>query len=221
MVRIKHRYLLLHLLYPTPTSPSSGPPPSSSSSTSSVANLTLSLHAPTPDTLTPALLARLIRDQTSLLFGDHGAGLVASGLKVMYLSTPTSTAIVRVGRAQFRLVWAALTMVRRLPSGPGGEAGRGGRGRGHGGQRVEGGREDGKEVVVRVVRVSGTVRKCEEEVIRRGMEVVRRAKREGKEGGMGGWGIQEVERKGSVRVGIVDDEEDGEEDEDEDMGLDY
>ncbi|KAF2226926.1 Rpp14/Pop5 family-domain-containing protein [Elsinoe ampelina] len=191
MVRIKHRYLLLQLLYPSAPSSSSS---SSSPPSSDPHQFTLHLYAPTPDTLTPALLARLIRDQVSLLFGDHGAGLVASGLKVMYLSAPTSTAIVRVGRAQFRLVWAALTMVRRLP---------------------------GTGVVVRVVRVSGTVRKCEEEVIRRGTEVVRRAKREGKEGGLGGWGEERVEGEGRGRGGIVDDEEDGDEDEDEDMGLDY
>ncbi|KAF4555637.1 Rpp14/Pop5-like protein [Elsinoe fawcettii] len=213
MVRIKHRYLLLHLLYPTPSS--------SSPRTSSSPPLALEFNAPTPDTLTPALLARLIRDTVSLLFGDHGAGMIASSLKVMYLSTPTSTAIVRVGRAHYRLVWAALTMVGRLPApstgGYGGDRGRGGRGgRGQG----RDGREQGQEVVIRVVRISGTVKKCEEEVVRRGMEVIRRAKREGKEVGVGlgslGMG-EEGKGKGKDSMGIVDDDED----EDEGMDLDY
>lgn len=50
------------------------------------------------------------------------------------------------------MVWAALTFVTRLPS------------------------PNHTPVVVRVVRVSGTIRKAEEEVIRRAKNIVRRAK---------------------------------------------
>ncbi|PNS18802.1 Ribonuclease P/MRP protein subunit POP5 [Sphaceloma murrayae] len=194
MVRLKHRYLVLHFLYPS--LPSTNQP-------STPLPVPLQFSAPTPDTLTPALLTRLIRDSLSLLFGDYGSGMVSGSLKIMYLSTPTSTAIVRVSRAHYRLVWAALTMVGRLE----GEKG------------VRGRKEPGREVVIRVVRVSGTVRKCEEEVIRRGMEVIRRARRdgEGREVGiLDDGGGRERERENGMRVMDTEDEEEEEEEEEED-----
>ena len=69
MVRLKQRYLLLDILYPDPSTwptthrtPSNPTPPH------------LRIHAPTADTLTPALLAKIIREQVSELFGDWGVG---------------------------------------------------------------------------------------------------------------------------------------------------
>ncbi|PSK59439.1 Ribonuclease P/MRP protein subunit POP5 [Elsinoe australis] len=211
MVRIKHRYLLLNFLYPTSSStqklPSAADP-----------SLSLQFNAPTPDTLTSSLLARLIRDNVSTLFGDYGAGMASGSLKIMYLSNPTSTAIVRVGRQHYRLVWAALTMAGRLPGVPDRDRGYGREGgKGRDGER-------GREVVIRVVRVSGTVRKCEEEAMKRATEAIRKAKREGKreiDFGSGGDGIGAVMRKDKGKnVKSIEDDDDGE-DEDEDMGLDY
>lgn len=65
MVRLKQRYLLLDILYPDP---STWPPSTQQNQPAH------RIHAPTADTLTPALLAKLIRDQVSELFGDWGVG---------------------------------------------------------------------------------------------------------------------------------------------------
>ncbi len=79
MVRIKHRYLLVHILYPEPESKSriahtgSGKP---------LPDL-VQFHRPSPDDLTPQLLARSIRDQIALLYGDYGVGLASGGLNGM------------------------------------------------------------------------------------------------------------------------------------------
>ncbi|KAL4898102.1 hypothetical protein BDV59DRAFT_166214 [Aspergillus ambiguus] len=69
MVRLKHRYLLVDILYPSPTAstgaqnkPSHPHPPH------------LQIHAPTSNALTPSLLAKLVRDEVSSLFGDWGIG---------------------------------------------------------------------------------------------------------------------------------------------------
>jgi ribonuclease P/MRP protein subunit POP5 len=62
---------------------------------------------------------------------------------VKYLSHATSTFILRITRDHFRFVWAALTFMNRVPI------------------------KDGLPCIFRVVRVSGTIRKVEEEAIRR------------------------------------------------------
>jgi ribonuclease P/MRP protein subunit POP5 len=59
---------------------------------------------------------------------------------VKYFSPATSTGIVRVGREHYRLVWAALTYVREIK---------------------------GRPCVLRVVHVSGTIKKAELEAVRR------------------------------------------------------
>ncbi len=69
--------------------------------------------------------------------------VVADRQAVKYLSNATSTVILRVAREHFRLVWAALTFMDRVPV------------------------KNGKPCIFRVVRVSGTIRKVEEEAIRR------------------------------------------------------
>jgi len=151
MVRIKNRYLLLHILYPT------------------VPSSLLSSHHPSPSTLTAPLLLRHIRDQIALLFGDYGTGVVGGSLALKYFSAATSTAILRVARQHYRVVWAAVCWISRLPKAVG-----------------EG------ECVVRVVRVSGSVRACEEECVRRAkgdilrVRRVREAESAWREGGKGG-----------------------------------
>jgi ribonuclease P/MRP protein subunit POP5 len=67
---------------------------------------------------------------------------------VKYLSNSTSTYIIRVYREHYRLVWAALTFMDRVP--------------------VKG----GKACIFRTIRVSGTIRKIEEEVIRRSKALI-------------------------------------------------
>jgi ribonuclease P/MRP protein subunit POP5 len=79
---------------------------------------------------------------------------IASNLPVIvtYWSPATSTAIIRCPREHYEMVWAALTFTTKLP------------------------RPADTAVVFRVVRVSGTIRKAEEEVIRRAKGIVRRAR---------------------------------------------
>ena len=151
MVRIKHRYLLLNILFPSLENAHI----KSAKSDDAVSNNDfLRFHAPSPPHLTAQLLLRQIRDSIQLNFGDYGAGIVASSLKCVYFSPATSTAIIRCPRAQFRLVWAALTFLSVLPAAT------------RGGPAVQ--------CVVRVVRVSGTIRKAEEAAIRRArMDIVR------------------------------------------------
>ncbi|KAJ9322316.1 hypothetical protein DTO027B3_6605 [Paecilomyces variotii] len=193
MVRIKHRYLLIDILYPTPSSdiPSAASPKASKGGNPDI-QAHLRIHAPTPDTLSPGLLAKMVREEVSEMFGDWGV--------VKYLSPATSTAIIRCPRASFRLVWAALTYLSSIPasnrrSGPGSGA---------------------RSCVFRVVRVSGTMRKAEEEAIRRARrEVVRM--RKGEEDSVFDFG-----GRGDVDGGNVvgsEDEEDEEEEEDLGMGM--
>ncbi|KAK4946842.1 RNA-binding protein pop5 [Elasticomyces elasticus] len=141
MVRIKHRYLLFNILYPNPpqatTQPSSQPPSY------------VLFSRPSPNHLTSQLLISTIRSNIQSIFGDYGVSVTQSGMRIVYFSPGTSTVILRVPRAHFRLVWASLTFMDTLP--------------------------------VRVVRVSGTIRKSEEEVLRRARREIVRAKREGRD----------------------------------------
>lgn len=170
MVRLKHRYLVLNLLYPSPT-----PSTTLLTTPSSLLSPLLTLHAPTPPSFDARALLALLRTTLFTLFGDLGAGPVSASLAVKYFSGATSTAIVRCRREGWRLVWAACCFVRGI-----------------GGKRGE--RE--REVVVRVVRVSGTVRKCEEEVVRRARGLMGRVAGVG--GGAGLFG------RGGAGTGVED-----------------
>jgi ribonuclease P/MRP protein subunit POP5 len=67
---------------------------------------------------------------------------------VKYLSQATSTFILRVQKPHYRLVWTALTVLDHVPV------------------------RDGKPCTFRVVHVSGTIRKVEEEAIRRARDMM-------------------------------------------------
>jgi ribonuclease P/MRP protein subunit POP5 len=71
---------------------------------------------------------------------------------VNYYSPSTSTAIIRCPRDHYEMVWAALTYITHLP------------------------KPLDTPVVIRVVRVSGTIKKAEEEVIRRSQHIIKRAR---------------------------------------------
>lgn len=84
MVRIKHRYLLVQILYPDPfpkphLPSSAASKPHTPSSAAPLPNV-VRFHQPSPDDLTPQALARAIRDQIALLYGDYGVGMTASSL---------------------------------------------------------------------------------------------------------------------------------------------
>ncbi|KAL1798663.1 hypothetical protein ACET3X_002700 [Alternaria dauci] len=112
----------------------------------------IQIHSPTPDALKQGLIIRMIRDGVEELFGDYGSGMVSSGLKVNYCSPSTSTAIIRCPRDHYEMVWAAFTYVTRLP------------------------KPLDIPVVIRVVQVSGTIKKAEQEVIRRSQHIIKRAR---------------------------------------------
>lgn len=133
MVRIKNRYLLFNVLYPNPPT-NAGP-----ISEPSTAPSPLEFLRPTNRDITARELATVIRQQIEQQFGDYGGGLAGS-LAVKHFSPETSTGIVRVSREHYRIVWAALTLIRELK---------------------------GQDVVIRVVRVSGTIKKAEKEAIAR------------------------------------------------------
>ncbi|KAL2222251.1 Rpp14 family [Thermoascus aurantiacus ATCC 26904] len=196
MVRIKHRYLLVDILYPSPSASSSA---SASSSTGDDVRTHLQFHAPTSDALTPALLAKMVREEVAEVFGDWGVGRLggagAGGVSVKYLSPATSTAIIRCPRASFRLVWAALTYMSHVP--------------GAVSKRQTASSAPGsgttRPCVFRVLRVSGTMRKAEEEAIRRARREIVRMRR-GEEVGVLG-GLVGAVGAGAGAEAVVDDEE--------------
>ncbi|KAI0904772.1 Rpp14 family protein [Ustulina deusta] len=104
MVRIKERYLLVNILYPTELGTRANLPDA------------VLLNQPTSNELTPAALLRAIRAEVAALFGDYGSGaLEGGGLQVKYLSQATSTFILRIARASYRFVWTALSFMNSTP----------------------------------------------------------------------------------------------------------
>lgn len=176
MVRLKNRYLLIQILSPSAPKTIASSPSEASTSTSALLlspPSTLQHHLPTPDSVTHSTLVRLIRAQLALLFGDYGAGVAAAGLAIKYWSNATSTLILRCSRASVRIVWAAVTFVRSLAiADDSAGKNRGGLGRG----AVAWGKDKEREVVLQVVKVSGTVKKCEEEAIRRARAICGRVR---------------------------------------------
>ncbi|OAP57415.1 hypothetical protein AYL99_08153 [Fonsecaea erecta] len=230
MVRIKHRYLLFNILYPSaPTSSSSTPgpsaPPAPTPQEAATTPSYILFLRPSPGHLTPALLVTHLRNQIQTLFGDHGLSVTQSSLRLVYFSPSTSTGILRVPRAHFRLVWASLTFLTNIPppsfsrSAGGGGAGR--RTGGAGGRDVDATARQELACVVRVVRVSGTIRKSEEELLRRARREVVRAKLQGRAPGeegddtvldgmfAGPTGKKQLKGKGKMNPGgFMDGEED-------------
>ena len=77
MVRIKYRYLLVHILYPDPAE--SGSRSTTRASDKSIPDL-VQFHRPSPRDLQPQHLVRSIKDQVLLLYGDYGLGLISASL---------------------------------------------------------------------------------------------------------------------------------------------
>ncbi|KAF2672267.1 hypothetical protein BT63DRAFT_363267, partial [Microthyrium microscopicum] len=136
MVRIKHRYLLINILYPGDSNLNQKP------HEPELPNV-VQFHQPCPFSFKAQDLRRLIMASISENFGEYGSAATNPSLQVKYFSQATSTAIVRVHREHFRLVWAAVTMITKLP------------------------KSFDTPCVLQVVRVSGTIKKAEEEAIRR------------------------------------------------------
>ncbi|KAG5513346.1 hypothetical protein PMAC_001409 [Pneumocystis sp. 'macacae'] len=84
--------------------------------------------------LKPSDLSNIIKEHVHLNFGDWGHGLVASSLNIKYYSPATCMGILRIARQHYRLVWAALTLVKMVHN---------------------------QRVVIRVLRVNGTMKSAE------------------------------------------------------------
>ncbi|KAL4902983.1 Rpp14/Pop5 family-domain-containing protein [Aspergillus multicolor] len=195
MVRVKHRYLLVEILYPEP---SSSPALSTTTSLKNHGQRSqLRIHAPTSDALTPSLLAKLVRDEVAQMFGDWGIGRLggvgAGGVSVKYLSPATSTAIIRCPRASYRLVWTALTYISRVPDLADGSAEKS--------KRLDLAKLS-RPCVFRVVRVSGTIKKAEEEAVRRARREIVRLRGQEELGVLGGLvgGLEKNIERGSERA---------------------
>lgn len=103
---------------------------------------------------------------------------------VNYLSHATSTFILRVSRAHYRLVWAALTCMSRVPG------------------------RDGKSCVFRVVHVSGTIRKAEEDAIRRAKQLILAAQRQQSTMAQGMLGLLQQQQQHDQAVLDIEDKDD-------------
>ncbi|QPH12198.1 hypothetical protein C2857_004301 [Epichloe festucae Fl1] len=126
-------------------------PPDTSTSAADIPDF-ISQHQPTVERLTPQALLKGIKAEVGLLFGDYGLGAFEGSLSVKYLSLATSTFILRCPRAHYQMLWSALTCMDHIPV------------------------KDGRACIFRVVRVSGTIRKVEEEAIRQARQLILAAK---------------------------------------------
>ncbi|KAJ2905410.1 Ribonuclease P/MRP protein subunit POP5 [Zalerion maritima] len=104
-------------------------------------------HQPTTSSLSPDKLLRAIKQTAQKYFGKHGQSCLET-ISVKYLSNATSTFILRVGRPHFRLLWSTLTLMDVIPV------------------------KNGSPCVFNVVRVCGTIKKAEQEAIRRARSLV-------------------------------------------------
>ncbi|KAI9002123.1 hypothetical protein DFJ74DRAFT_613636 [Hyaloraphidium curvatum] len=84
-------------------------------------------------------VANVIRDSLEMNFGEWGAATAAMSLSVKYYSAHTNIGIVRVARDHFRLIWGALTFITKLKN---------------------------RDCIVRVIHVSGTIKKAQLATIR-------------------------------------------------------
>jgi ribonuclease P/MRP protein subunit POP5 len=107
MVRIKHRYLLLNVLYPAEREINPHMPTNSDKPTNSIANKksttsssstqnkssqnktndpddlpwTVQFRRPSADSFNAKLLAKVIRDGVEELFGEYGAGMIGASFQ--------------------------------------------------------------------------------------------------------------------------------------------
>lgn len=103
------------------------------------------LRQPSAKVLDSRKIIKIIRDSIQSNFGDFGAGATGSMLMVKYFSPITSTGIIRVSRDHVRIVWAALSYITQIMN---------------------------RNAIIQVVRVSGTIKKCEQAAIKRNKRIL-------------------------------------------------
>lgn len=104
MVRIKHRYLLVNILYPESAQ---------NASAKKASNHVVNIHRPSPDAVTPSLLARMLRECIAHMFGDWGMGKL--GGATAWNVNGTTLSLVRSFQASLILL-RSLTSRRENPS---------------------------------------------------------------------------------------------------------
>lgn len=118
----------------------------------------LSLYQSSSTLINPKTLTQVIRKILQDHYGDFGAGTAGMLISVKYFNNKTSTGILRCSRQSFHLVMASLTLLNRIGK---------------------------REVIVRCLHVSGTIKKCEEFSIKRNknlMLVVKLGKKDNSNG---------------------------------------
>lgn len=113
----------------------------------------LHLHQVSSNEISAKHLLQVIRQVLQDHYGDFGAGSAGILLVVKYFSPKTSTGIIRCGRQHLDMIVAVLALINRLGD---------------------------KEVIMRCVHVSGTIKKCENVSIRRDREDIVRLQRKRK-----------------------------------------
>lgn len=73
MVRLKHRYLLVNILYPEAGAQNA------IKAEDDLPHI-VQFHQPSSDQLTARVLLRIIRDGVAELFGDYGSGMISGSL---------------------------------------------------------------------------------------------------------------------------------------------
>jgi ribonuclease P/MRP protein subunit POP5 len=85
MVRLKHRYLLVNILYPEQEPKNTRQQSTSTSATKDDLPYTVQFRRPGPEQLSGKLLLRIIREGVADLFGDYGSGMVTGSLVGEYI----------------------------------------------------------------------------------------------------------------------------------------
>ncbi|CCH47123.1 Ribonuclease P/MRP protein subunit [Wickerhamomyces ciferrii] len=106
-------------------------------------------HHSTSQNVNLRALSELVKRNIQLLFGDQGYGTAGISIIVKYFSQKTSTGIIRCSREYYKLICAALTIINKL---------------------------NGKDVIFRIIKISGTIRKCEQSAIDRNKKLMKELK---------------------------------------------
>lgn len=99
MVRLKHRYLLVNILYPEHSKEKAF----LKDAAGEEVPYALQFSRPSDDRIDAKLLGRLIRDGVSDLFGDYGSGMIASSLQGKCNDTRSSKVNLLTSRSQIFL----------------------------------------------------------------------------------------------------------------------
>ena len=110
MVRLKSRYILFEILYPT-TGEKFESVPNTQKKT-----ILMNHHRISPNTINAKIILQELRKQLQINFGDYGAGKATSLLQIKYFSNKTSTGIIRCSHEDHQLVIVALILMNQLDS---------------------------------------------------------------------------------------------------------